>query len=440
MLLTVAVFNSVQKKGRLYVLLNQRFPRLSLQLYKFTNVSINKNDFYFSIASSVGVEICGILHLYLCMLAVGTTPSLQAAGIAYIVSILLMVASPFLKGLGAIELSIVYILSRFGYAAPQALAIAFTYRFFEFWLPLFCSVMAFLVKGKEFFLRVFPAVLIFALGIINILSVVTPPVMNRLHFVRSFVPVAAIHATNLFVLFIGLTLLITAAFLVKGRRSAWWLALVISLLSVPGHLIKALDYEEAIVALIVFTSLLLTKKQYRSKSNSAQLHTGIAVAILSFIAVLIYGFIGFYFLEKKHFGLDFSWQQSIANAVRGFFLLDPEGLHPLTRFGIEFLRSFHVLGVMAWLFLLYSLTRPYLHTGSKLPSAKEKAQSLLHSYGHSAVDYFKLGDDKLLFFSSEKDGFIAYRIAGNFAIALEDPVCAPHNKTALLKEFDLFCR
>ena len=439
-LLVVAVFNSVQKKGRLYALLNQHFPRLSLQLYQFTHVSINKNDFYFSIASSVGVEICGIIHLYLCMLAVGATPSLQAAGIAYIVSVLLMVVSPFLKGLGAIELSIVYILGRFGYAAPQALAIAFIYRFFEFWLPLLCSVMAFLVKGKEIFLRVFPAVLIFTLGIINILSVVTPPVMNRLHLVRSFVPVEAIHATNLFVLFIGLTLLVTAAFLVKGRRSAWWLALVISLLSVPGHLIKALDYEEAIVALVVFGSLLLTKKQYRSKSNPAQLHTGIAVALLSFIAVLIYGFIGFYFLEKKHFGLDFSWQQSIVNAVRGFFLLDPEGLHPLTRFGREFLRSFHVLGVLAWLFLLYSLTRPYLHTGSKFPSAKEKAQSLLHSYGHSAVDYFKLNDDKLLFFSSDKDGFVAYRIAGNFAIALEEPVCAPHNKTVLLKEFDLFCR
>ena len=439
-LLVVAVFNAVHKMGRLYALLNQRFPRVGHQLYEFTNAPIRKNDFYLSIASSVGVEICGIIHLYLCMLAVGATPSLQAAGIAYIVSVLLMVVSPFLKGLGAIELSIVYILGRFGYAAPHALAIAFIYRFFEFWLPLFCSVMAFLVKGKEIILRVFPAVLIFALGIINILSVVTPPVINRLDFVRSFVPVAAIHVTNLFVLFIGLTLLVTAAFLVKGRRSAWWLALIISLLSVPGHLIKALDYEEAIVALGVFASLLLTKKQYRSKSNPAQMHTGIAVAILSFIAVLIYGFIGFYFLEKKHFGLDFSWQQSIVNAVRGFFLLDPEGLHPLTRFGKEFLWSFHFLGVLAWLFLLYSLTRPYLHTGSKFPSAKEKAQSLLHSYGHSTVDYFKLSDDKLLFFYGEKEGFVAYRIAGNFAIALEEPVCALHHKIALLKEFDLFCR
>ena len=440
LLLVIAAFNAIQKKGKLYLLLHQRFPQLGQQLSAFTQVSLNKTDFYFSIASSVGVELCGIVHLYLCMLAVGAAPSLQAAGIAYIVSVLLMVASPFLKGLGAIELSIVYVLSRFGYAAPQALAIAFLYRFFEFWLPLFCSVMAFLVKGKEIFLRVLPAVLIFALGIVNILSVVTPPVINRLHLVRSFVPVAAIHATNLFVLFFGLTLLVTAAFLVKGRRSAWWLAVVISLLSVPGHLIKALDYEEAMIALVVFASLLFTKKQYRSKSNPAQLHTGIAVAMISFIAVLVYGFIGFYFLEKKHFGLDFSWQQSIVNAVRGFFLLDPEGLHPLTRFGREFLQSFHLLGVLAWLFLLYSLTRPYLYSGLKLPSAKEKAQSLLHRFGRSAVDYFKLGDDKLLFFSGKEDGFVAYRIAGNFAIALEEPVCAPDYKTAILQEFDLFCR
>jgi phosphatidylglycerol lysyltransferase len=373
------------------------------------------------------------------MLAIGATPSLQAAGVAYILSVLLMVASPFLKGLGAIELSMVYVLGQYGYSPAQALAITIIYRFFEFWLPLFSGVFTFLLKGKEIILRVFPAILIFTLGIINILSVVTPPMVERLHFVRSFIPIEAIHVTNLFVLYIGLTLLVTAAFLIKGRRSAWWIALIISFLSIPGHLIKAWDYEEALLALLVFASLVFTRPQYRSKSNPAQVHTGLAVAILGFVAVLIYGFVGFYFLEKKHFGLDFSWQQSIINSVRGFFLLNPENLHPLTRFGREFLRSFHFMGLTAWLFLLFSLIRPYLHNHSKLPSAKEKAQSLLHHYGRSAVDYFKLSDDKLLFVSNEKEGFVSYRIAGNFAIVLEEPVCAEKNKVALIKDFDRFC-
>ena len=429
--------HSFQKKGRWYQFLAQRFPQVPLN--KFTSASVNKKDFSLAVASSVGVEVSGLIHLYLCMLAVGAQPSLQAAAVAYIVSVVLMVVSPFLKGLGAIELSTVFILVRMGYPPPQALAITILYRFFEFWLPLLCSVVAFLLKGKQLFLRIFPAVLIFVLGIINILSVVTPPIMERLRFVRFFVPVATIHATNLFVLFIGLTLLVTAAFLIKGRRTAWWIAVTISLLSVPGHLIKALDYEEALVAALVFVSLLITKNQYRSKSNPQGVQTAVVVALMCFIAVLVYGFIGFYFLEKRHFGQDFSWQQSIVNAVRGFFLLSSDNLHPLTRFGGEFLQSFHFLGVLAWLFLLYSLTRPYLQSIPSLPS-RERAQSLIYRYGRSSLDYFKLSEDKLLFFSTQKEGFIAYRIAGSFAIALEEPVCHRHDKVAVLREFETFCR
>lgn len=438
-LLVLLLFKGIRNKGQWYQGLHQRFPKLAGRLYELTSASINKRDFYFAILSSVGVELCGIVHLYISMLAVGGQPSLQAAGVAYILSVLLMVASPFLKGLGAIELSIVYVLSHYGYAPVQALAITIIYRFFEFWLPLFCGIVAFLVRGKEIFLRVFPALLIFALGLINILSVVTPPIMARVHFIRFFVPVAAIHVSNLFVLYVGIMLLVTAAFLIKGRRNAWWIAVIISFLSVPGHLIKALDYEEAFVALLVFTTLVFTKTQYRSKGSPSHVQTGAAVAILGFIAVLVYGFIGFYFLEQRHFGLNFSWQQSIINSIRGFFLLDPENLHPLTRFGREFLRSFHFLGMLAWLFLLYSLIRPYWQTSPKLPLLREKAQNLLHRYGRSSIDYFKLGEDKLLFVSNEREGFVSYRIAGNFAIVLDEPVCAPEDKTVLIQEFDRFC-
>ena len=125
--------------------------------------------------------------------------------------------------------------------------------------------------------------------------------------------------------------------------------------------------------------------------------------------------------------------------MQGFFLLNTSDLHPLTRFGREFLRSFYVLGLLAWLFLLYSLIRPYLSFHTSEESDKEKAQHLLDEYGNSSVDYFKLSDEKLLFFSNKHNGFVSYCIAGSFAIVLEEPVCASENKIGLLKEFDIYC-
>ncbi|HEU0064230.1 MAG TPA: lysylphosphatidylglycerol synthase domain-containing protein, partial [Flavisolibacter sp.] len=282
--IVIFLFKSLKEKSWLFITLQKRFPSFAMRIQELTAASVNKKQFALSIIDSVGVELCGIIHLYISMLAVGANPSIQAAGIAYIISLLLMVASPFLKGLGAVELSVVYILTRFGYPAAQSLAIAIIYRFFEFWLPMFCGLIAFLMKGKYIFLRVFPAISIFILGIVNILSVVTPPLMGRFHFVRSYIPTEAIHATNVLVLFIGLTLMVTAAFLIKGMRNAWWIAIIISFLSIPGHLIKALDYEEAIVATVVFIILLFTKRLYKLKNHPRYVTTGLAVAVISFIA------------------------------------------------------------------------------------------------------------------------------------------------------------
>ncbi|HEV7620630.1 MAG TPA: phosphatidylglycerol lysyltransferase domain-containing protein, partial [Flavisolibacter sp.] len=433
------IFKALREKGKLFRLIEKKLPRLANNIHELTDASVNKKHFVVSVIDSVGVELCGIIHLYLSMLAIGAHPSLQAAGMAYIVSLLLMVASPFLKGLGAVELSIVYILNQYGYNPGQALAIAIIYRFFEFWLPMISGLVAFLLKGKHIFLRIFPAVAIFVLGIVNILSVVTPPIMGRLRFVSSYIPVETIHATNVLVLFIGLTLMVTAAFLIKGMRNAWWIAITISFLSIPGHMIKALDYEEAIIAFLVFIILLFTRKQYKLKNHRRYVHTGLAVALISFIAVLLYGFVGFYFLEKRHFGIDFTWKQSIIHSMQGFFLLNSGDLHPLTRFGKEFLRSFYVMGLLSWLFLLYSLIRPYLKFNDQREPDKLKARDILDQYGTSSVDYFKLSDDKLIFLSEEYEGFVSYCTSGNFAIVLDEPVCSLEDKIEILKEFDYFC-
>jgi phosphatidylglycerol lysyltransferase len=435
----IGLLYSIRSKGRLFFFIEKRFPKFTAQAYTVTVAPINKKQFFLAAGASVGVELCGIFHMYLAMLAVGGTASLPAAGIAYIVSLLLMVASPLLKGLGAVELSIVYVLGQFGYAPAEALAIALVFRVFEFWVPMACGLLAFLLKGKHLFLRIAPAVSIFFLGLINILSVVTPPIKERVRLVRDFIPADTIHTTNIFILFMGIGLMVTAAFLLKGLRNAWWIAIVISFISIFGHLIKALDYEEAFAAALVFTILLFTRDHYKLKSNPKLISTGIRVALLSFVAVLLIGFIGFYFLEHRHFGTDFTWRQSILYSVRGFMLLDLSGLKPLTHFAREFLTSFHILGLLSWAFLFYSLIRPYLKTGHLLPDHRKKASSLLDQYGSSAVDHFKLSDDKLIFLSHQEEGFISYRVSGSFAVALEEPVCAKEHKLVVLKEFENYC-
>jgi phosphatidylglycerol lysyltransferase len=438
--LTVWVVRSFQTKGSAYRLLEKYFPKAIIDVDEIFAFNLHRPSFAKTVLVSAGIEIVGIAHLYISMLATGATPSLEAACVGYIVATIFLIVSPFLRGLGAIELSLAYLLTNYGYTSLQALEITLLYRLFEFWLPLMGGILAFILKGRHLVLRLLPPVLIFLLGMVNIFSVLTPPLTNRIRMLKAYIPGESIHASNLLVVFLGLVLLVTATFLFRGLRSAWTVALAVSVLSAIGHISKALDYEEATLALLTSLILMITARQYRVRSNRQLVNIGVVTAVATLLVVLIFGTIGFYFLNVRHFGMDFTLIRSLRASFHGFLLLEDDGLHPVTRFGREFLSAIRVLGVGAWAFLFYTIIRPYLPVGKQTNAALEKAQFYLSQYGNSAMDYFKIADDKLLFVSEDNQGFIAYRVASSFAIVLEEPVCAEDAKLPLLQEFEAQCR
>lgn len=424
----------------LYRQISKHLPSAAPMLEGLFTAKIDNRAFGSTVVYSLGIELCGMVHVYIAMLALGLPASVGVAAAAYIISVLLMLVSPLLRGLGAVEVSLVYIMELYGYSAGQALAITILYRVFEFWLPLVCGFLAFAWKGRKIFLRLAPVLLIFLLGVINIVSVITPPIHHRLMLLREYIPLRTVHASNLLVLYIGLMLVVTAAFLLKGFRAAWTIAAVLSFLSFLGHLGKALDYEEAVFATVTLVILLATARQYRRRASKKWLQIGFSTALFSLAAVLIAGFISFYFIDKKHFGIDFTWQQSLEHTFRMFFLLQDDELAPVTRFGHEFVALIRWLGFLTWAFVLFALINPYLQAKEDKDTERERARKLVGLYGQSAVDYFKLYRDKQYFFSTQFDAFIAYRVAGGFAIVLGEPVCAEEDKAAVIREFDMYCR
>lgn len=443
LLIIVALFAivlSVKQKGGLYKWIEKKFPSFAPTIDELFAANVNGRMFSGAVGYSMGVELTGILHVYLAMLALGLPATFGVSASAYIISVLMIIISPFLRGLGAVELSMVFVLEKFGYSSVQALSITILYRVFEFWLPLLLGLSAFAWKGRKLFFRLAPALLTFALGIVNIISAVTPPLHQRAHLLREYIPLTALHASTLLVLLIGLFLIVTAAFLFRGLRNAWIIALTLSIISLLGHLTKALDYEEAIFAALTGFVLIATSRQYRIRSSAKWMQTGLWTAGLSFAAVLLFAFVGFYFIDVKHFGVDFTWQQSLLHTLQSFLLVEDTSLHPITRFGHEFIWLIRCLGFLTWGFLLFTVIKPHKRSYIGNENYREKAMFLLEQFGSSSVDYFKTYKDKLFFLSDIHDAFIAYRISGGFAIVLEEPVCAEENKVDVLAEFDIHCR
>ncbi len=430
---------SLKEKGKLYHFIENKFPKFSPVIDELFAANVNNKKYVGAILYSTGVEISGMFHLLIAMLALGLPASFSVAAIAYMVSVILMVSSPFLRGLGAVEISIVYILEMYGYSTVQALSITVLYRVFEFWLPMIFGILAFAWRGRNLFIRIVPALLIFMLGLINIISVVTPPLRIRLRLIREFLPLEAINASNVLVLFIGLALLITSAFMFKGLKNAWRLALLLSVLSLIGNLTKAFDYEEATFAGVIIMLLLLSQSQYKIRSSIKWIRLGLLSVAIVFLSVMVFGYVSFYFIDVKHFGIDFSWRQSLLYTMQIFLLGGGENLHPLTVFGHEFILLINILGFLTWGFLLFTLIKPFLKIEISNESSRERAKFLLAQYGNSSVDYFKISKDKLFFFSELHDAFVSYRIANGFAIVLEEPVCAEEHKMEVLEEFYKQC-
>ncbi|MGE8299297.1 MAG: phosphatidylglycerol lysyltransferase domain-containing protein [Sphingobacterium paramultivorum] len=417
-----------------------KFPAVASNIDEIFSGEVKLKYLLGTMLASMVVECCGIAHAFVSMYALGLDHSFEAAAIAYTVSVVLMIVSPFLRGLGAVELTMLYIFKAYGYSQAEGLGITILYRAFEFWLPLLLGILAFAWRGKQLLARIGPALLIFFLGVVNLVSVLTPPLADRMKLDRFYLPLEAIHASKFMVLVLGLGLLVTSAYLIKGFRIAFWIAVVFSALSLFGHVFKALDYEEASVALLTLILLAMSYKQYRIKSNIRWVRIGFITFFVALIAICLFDVLSFYFIDKQHFGLDFTWGQSIYHTARSFLLFADDELMPQTAFGQEFLRITQVLGLFCWFLLIYALARPRLIDDEDSSSSEmEHAEQLLIEFGQSPMDFFKLGKDKSLFFSEVSEGFTAYRLANEFAIVLDEPVCEQGDKEELVHEFDQYC-
>jgi phosphatidylglycerol lysyltransferase len=157
MLTAMALFvRSVQKKGPFYRWAIKGRPKLEKFLNEIFAFDLHMKQFWNAVIVSVLIEVVGVAHLYISMLATGVEPSMVASIVGYIVATIFLIISPFLRGMGAIEVSLTFILTKYGYTTVQSFQIALLFRFFEFWLPLLAGLIYYLDKGRQVVFRLFP--------------------------------------------------------------------------------------------------------------------------------------------------------------------------------------------------------------------------------------------------------------------------------------------
>jgi len=431
---------SFVKRKFVYKLLFRFKPGISIIVDNITSTQLNKKHFLITFLVSVLIEFVGISHVYISMLALGFQPSIFICFIAYVIMVMLLIVSPFLRGMGAIEVTMTYVFVKSGVPLAGAAAITLVFRFFEFWMPLLIGVSSFFFSRKNVLSRVLPVFIIFISGLINITSVVTPAIPSRIAILDKLLPQIAISISNYSVLVVGILLVILAIYLLRGVKRAWRITLFLLGISVIGHLVKGIDYEEASISFIAFISLLLSYRFYNVKSLPLFRASGWKIWFVALLSICIYAVGATYFLEKTHMNFDYSFFEAIKASFHIIFFFDASQYIPQTRFGHYFIMSIYLFsGALFISAISLSLKPIFQNTNDSNENEINHAKLLVKSYGNSALDYFKHYHDKLFFFNN--DGFLAYKIHKNFAVVLELPVCETNSaKKNLLHDFEKYAK
>jgi lysyl-tRNA synthetase, class II len=225
-------------------------------------------------------------------------------------------------------------------------------------------------------------------GVIGLVSALTPEMANRVEVVRGILPPGWPEAARVLTVAFGIGLIWLSRSLAKRRRRAWQLAVAVVVASAATHLAKGLDFEEATISLVLLGALVLGRRRFDVPGDPASVRPllGLGVALAG-VAAVVGG------AELR--GVELAHRTS--DALLG-------------------------LGVSCGFLALHLWLRPFGQAVAQTVAERRMARALVESHGSDSLAFFALRRDKSYLFSPSRRAFLAYRVVAGTALVSGDPV------------------
>ena len=99
----------------------------------------------------------------------------------------------------------------------------------------------------------------------------------------------------------------------------------------------------------------------------------------------------------------------------------------------------NILTLLGTVYLLSLLLRPWSRETLPDQAQRTRARELVKKYGSDSLSYFNLREGKSLFFTRDKDAFLAYKLVTGVAVISSDPVGPASQIPELLAGFKAYC-
>ena len=275
-------------------------------------------------------------------------------------------------------------------------------------------------------------------GIVNVASAVTPDIRWRGHLLLHLEGVETMRIFHALALPAGAALLLVSPYLLKRRRRAMQVAIVLLVAIGLVNLLKGLDYEESVFGWLVALLLYAGRSQFTVAHAPISLRSALwRVPLIGAIGVTLVSFTDW--MTSGRPKLD-----SIVDESTSLVRFKPGQLH----FENHTLRAFghvvsfqwmplatHFVEIATLLGIAYVLFRPLAApSGWPTGAVRRRATALVRQHGQDTLSFFKLRPDKHYFFNSARTAFVGYRVEAGTLLLSGDPVGPPEALGDLLAE------
>ena len=248
--------------------------------------------------------------------------------------------------------------------------------------------------------RVLPplaAVLTVGVGLVNILSSLTPDAGWRAGVLHAAVGHEVPTAAHALALQAGVGLVVVGMYLARRHRRAWAVTVAILVAAGALNLLKGLDVEEALANWALAALLVSARGAFPVRGDPSAWARG------AFLAAAAGGVVALSVAAEELFGRE-----------------------------VGHGRAWEVVLLVAAAWIVF---RP-LAAPRALPGAAARvlARGIVEHHGGDTLSYFKLRADQHYFFDSRQRAFVAYRVEARTLVVAGDPVGPPTALPGLLRE------
>ncbi len=282
-----------------------------------------------------------------------------------------------------------------------------------------------------------------AMGLINLWSSIFPGDPARIAWLNLFLPIESRADAHLFAAVCGFLFLTLAVHLRRRKRIAWWMTIGLCVLSVISHMVKGLDYEECILAMMLMAQLIVMRGEFTARSDRPTMAQGVRHLVAALGFTVAYGTIGFSMLDG-HFELNgqvhhFGWINALWQTLAMMVMSDNFEVVPNSHYAALFVNSIYTVGAITIAYAIWMFLRPVLLKNIS-KADRLLVRQIVDEYGNSSLARLALLPDKEYYFSPERQSVIAFVVKGRSAIVLGDPIGPMSDRMETIYGFREFCR